>query len=186
MFTHSVRRSSAKATAIAIISALPLLIGMPAHASITSPSPSPSPSPSSSRSSAALAASSGSWNVPYHTIYNNDPWPFAGRCIGQSTATYDANSNVLHVSSRATNTSAISGCRLKVTFTENLSFSGFAFSQTITRNIPTACSTTDLSCRPNPPAGVAGRGTGWDDFYQSFPAGFAVTSISGYSIAQRN
>jgi hypothetical protein len=133
----------------------------------------------------AKARASSSWEVPQHKVYDNDPWPFAGQCFGGSYATYDSTANSLQVVSRANNTSAISACRLQTRLTLHLTIYGYQFQETVVTPIPTACSTTDPTCPANPAAGVPGRGTAWDDFRKSFPAGMTLTGISNYVVERR-
>jgi len=125
------------------------------------------------------------WEVPQNKVYDNDPWPLQGKCFGESYAIYDSAANRVSVVSRATNTSAISGCRLQVRLTLRLSFSGYAFEQTVVSPIPTACSTTDYSCPSDPLPGLPGRGTGWDEFVQDFPAGMTLVDITNYTVERR-
>lgn len=133
----------------------------------------------------ATAKASTIWEVYQRKVYDNDPWPFAGQCFGGSYAIYDSTANSLRVVSRANNTSAISACRLQTRLTLHLSIYGYQFQETVVTPIPTACSTTDPTCPASPAAGVAGRGTAWDDFRKSFPSGMTLTGISNYVVERR-
>ncbi|MEJ3742820.1 hypothetical protein WEI85_05985 [Actinomycetes bacterium KLBMP 9797] len=179
MSTRSSGRIAIRTLALAIMSG-GLLMGAaaPAHAS-------PDVSAGKRATTGMSAQAVGFWDVPEKLVYGNDPWPFAGQCLAWSHATYDPASNSLHVESRATNTSALAACRVRARLTLNLSFFGYTFQETVSRDIPTACSVNDVTCPGNPPAGVPGRGTGWDDLAKTFPPGMTLTSVTNYDVERR-